>query len=150
MSVGASKMRNKGDKVKANRLKLTLLGLCASTLLSAGPALGETTYSSGGEASAVSAAAGVSAFYNTWQSQPIWFKGGVSNPAIGELVSILQRAPFDGFAGGPQLAQQVQAAVAQAQSGNQAEVTAAERVLSTAWVEYVQAVKKPTTGLIYA
>ena len=137
--------------MKSNKLKLGILGLSASTLLWAVPACaGTSLYTSGGEGSAVAAAAGVSAFYDTWQSKPIWFRGSVSNPAVAELVSILQRAPFDGFAEGPQLAQQVQAAVSQAQSGNPADLASAERVLSTAWVQYVQAVKKPTAGMIYA
>ena len=64
--------------------------------------------------------------------------------------SILQRSAFDGFAPGPQLAAQVQAAAAQARSGKPADIAAAERVLSTAWVQYVQAIKQPTTGMIYA
>ena len=143
----------KGDKVKGSRLKVAALGLCVSTLLSAGPAaaqLGTTGYAATSEASAVSAAAGVAAFYSTWQTQPIWFRGGVPSPAVAQLVTILQRAPFDGFAQGPQLAQQVQAAAAQAGSGNTADVGSAERTLSTAWVQYVQALKTPTRGMIYA
>ena len=87
--------------MKGSKLKVAVLGLCASTLLSAVPAsaqLGATSYAGTSEASAVSAAAGVSAFYNTWQTQPIWFRGGVPSPAVAQLVSILQRAPFDGFA----------------------------------------------------
>ena len=139
--------------MKGSKLKVAVLGLCASTLLSAVPAsaqLGATSYAGTSEASAVSAAAGVSAFYNTWQTQPIWFRGGVASPAVAQLVSILQRASFDGFAQGPQLAQQVQAAAARAASGNQADMTAAERALSTAWVQYVQALKTPTRGMIYA
>ena len=90
------------------------------------------------------------AFYETYHTQPIWFRGGVDNPAVAQLIAILQRAPFDGFAAGPQLALQVQAAAAQAHSGNAADMAAAERALSTAWVQYVQAVKRPTTGMIYA
>jgi L,D-transpeptidase YcbB len=139
-------------EVARTRLKFAALGLCASTLLSTVPAsaqLGAGTAATS-QAPEMSAAAGVSAFYDTWRAQPIWFRGGVPSPAVAELVSILQRAPFDGFAAGPQLAQQVQAAAAQAQSGNQADLAAAERTLSTAWVEYVQAVKAPTAGMIYA
>lgn len=134
------------------RLKLAALGLCASTLLSTVPAsaqLGAGTAATS-QAPEMSAAAGVSAFYDTWRSQPIWFRGGVPSPAVAELVNILQRAPFDGFSAGPQLAQQVQAAAAQAQSGNQADLAAAERTLSTAWVQYAQAIKAPTAGMIYA
>ena len=96
------------------------------------------------------AAAGVASFYASNLASPIWFRNGPDNPAIPQLVAILQRAPFDGFAEGPQLAAQVQAAVAQARSGNATDVSNAERVLSTAWVSYVQALKRPTTGMIYA
>jgi murein L,D-transpeptidase YcbB/YkuD len=95
------------------------------------------------------AASTVHAFYETWRTQPIWFQAGAPKPAAAQLVSILQRAPFDGVAAGPALAQQVQAALAQAQSRAPADVTAAERVLSTAWVQYVQALKRPTAGMTY-
>jgi murein L,D-transpeptidase YcbB/YkuD len=121
-------------------------------LLSAVPAsaeLGTSSYASSSQASAVSAAAGVSAFYDSWRSQPIWFHGGVPSPAIAQLVTILQRAPFDGFAAGPQLAQQIQTLVAQARGGNPTDVTAAERMLSLAWVQYVQTIRKPTAGMTY-
>lgn len=95
-------------------------------------------------------AAAVASFYDTRQVPPIWFRANADGVAISQLTAILQRATFDGFAEGPQLAAQVQAAAAQARSGNPADVTAAERVLSTAWVRYVQAVKRPTPGMIYA
>jgi len=98
----------------------------------------------------VPAAAEVAAYYDTFHAQPIWFRNGVNEAAVSQLVSILRRAPFDGFAEGPQLATQVQAAVAQARSGLPADVTAAERTLSAAWVSYVQALKRPTPGMIYA
>ena len=66
------------------------------------------------------------------------------------MTAILQRAPFDGLASGPQLAAQVQAAATQATSGNPNDIAAADRVVSAAWVQYVQAIKKPTAGMIYA
>jgi len=94
-------------------------------------------------------AGAVTAFYSKW-STPMWFRGGAPDAAIPQLVNILKRATFDGLATGPQLAAQVDAAVAQAQSGKAADIAAAERVLSTAWVEYAQTVKRPTTGMIYA
>src|SRR5690348_2231060 len=89
----------------------------------------------------------VAAAYDTYHIQPIWFRGGVDNVAVGQLVAILQRAAFDGFADGPQLAAQVQAAVSQARTDPQA-AAQADRALSTAWVHYVQAIKRPTTGMI--
>jgi murein L,D-transpeptidase YcbB/YkuD len=95
------------------------------------------------------ASAAAAAFYDSHSASPIWFRGGLPSAAIPRLVSILQRAPFDGFAAGPELAAQVQAAAARATTGNPAEVAAAERLLSGAWVQYVQALKQPTPGMVY-
>ena len=92
----------------------------------------------------------VAAAYDTYRVQPIWFRGGmVDNVAAGQLIAILQRAPFDGFAEGPQLAAAVQSAISQARV-DPAMANSADRVLSTAWVRYVQALKRPTAGMIYA
>lgn len=140
------------NAVKASKLRVAVLAASAGALLAASPAFGQVApaASSATPAASVSAASAVAAFYDQWRVQPIWFRGGVDNPAITQLTAILQRAPFDGFATGPQLAAQVQAAAAQARSGNAADVTAAERTLSTAWVQYVQALKRQTPGMIYA
>jgi len=98
----------------------------------------------------VSAATSVAAYYAARSGTNIWFRSGAADPAAGQLVTMLKRAPFDGMASGPQLAAQVEAALARAQSGRAEDVAAAERVLSTAWVAYAQQVKRPTTGMIYA
>jgi murein L,D-transpeptidase YcbB/YkuD len=130
--------------VKRGILKSLALGVSTMSLVAAAPAppqLGSAT---------PAAAASVSAFYDTWRSQPIWFKNGVNPVVVAQLTAILQRAPFDGLTSGPQLAAQVQAAAAQAASGAPADVANAERVLSSAWVEYVQAIKRPTAGMYYA
>jgi murein L,D-transpeptidase YcbB/YkuD len=92
----------------------------------------------------------VAAFYNSYSIQPLWFPGGRASTAVAELQRILHRAPFDGFAAGPQLALQVQAAVQQAGSGRAADLAAAERAVSTAWVAYAQFLKRPTLGMVYA
>src|SRR3954470_13461465 len=89
-----------------------------------------------GAGSGVAAASPVASFYNSFQSRPIWFRNGLADPATAQLVSILRRAPFDGLANGPALAAGVEAALAQARSGNPADIAAADRLLSTAWVEY--------------
>ncbi|HVI06260.1 MAG TPA: L,D-transpeptidase family protein [Sphingomicrobium sp.] len=94
-------------------------------------------------------ASDVNAAYDTFHIQPIWFRAGIDNPALGQLTAILQRAPFDGFAEGPQLAAQIQATIAQVRA-SPAAAPDAEKVLSTAWVRYVQALKRPTEGMIYA
>jgi len=127
-------------------LSVTVSGL-ALGLASAGPVSGATA---NGQSAAVPAAAAVASFYDTYKMQPLWFRNGPNTEAIAQLTAILQRAPFDGVAEGPQLAAQVQAAAAQAASGKQEDIADAERVLSSAWVQYVQAIKQPTTGMIYA
>jgi murein L,D-transpeptidase YcbB/YkuD len=48
------------------------------------------------------------------------------------------------------LAAQVEAAMAAAANRQPGAVAAAEQVMSAAWVQYVQAVRRPTTGMYYA
>ena len=95
-------------------------------------------------------AGAVLAFYKTYRSSPMWFRGAAANPAAGRLVAVLKRAPLDGLASGPQLASLVEAAIARASTGQAADVMAAEQTLSSAWVTYVQALKRPTPRMIYA
>ena len=127
------------------RPKLLVATTVLATLAFGAPAAAQV----GGPAVA-SAATSVSGFYANYSAPKIWFKSGTADPAVGQLVAILKRAPFDGLAAGPQLAAQVEAAVGQAQSGKPEDVAAAEQVLSAAWVAYAQQVKRPTTGMIYA
>jgi L,D-transpeptidase YcbB len=128
---------------------LKILGLSVSGLALAVAAPGAAAVADG-QSAALPVAASVASFYDTWHTQPIWFRSGPNAAAIAQLTAILQRAPFDGFPQGPQLAVQVQAAAAQANSGKPEDVANAERMLSSAWVAYVQAIKRPTTGMIYA
>lgn len=93
--------------------------------------------------------ADVAAAYDTYRIQPIWFRNGVPGPEIDQLTAILRRAPFDGFSDGPRLASEIEAMVAQAR-GNAAAAPNADRMISTAWVHYVQALRAPTPGMIYA
>ncbi|HEX6219427.1 MAG TPA: L,D-transpeptidase family protein [Sphingomicrobium sp.] len=91
----------------------------------------------------------VSSFYNQYKPS-IWYKGGAVSPAAAQLVTILRRAPIEGLSFGPQLADQVEAAMRQAATGAPADVASAEQTLSAALVTYVQALKRPTPGMIYA
>lgn len=101
-------------------------------------------------ASGLPTLAAVSAIYDQYRIPPVWFRGNAPSPAIPQLTAILRRAPVDGLASGPHLAVQVEEAVRLAASGRPADVAAAERTLSAAWVLYVQTIKRPTTGMIYA
>jgi len=128
--------------VKSSKARILALGISSLSLAVAAPVSAQIA--------GAPAAASVSAFYSTSMARPIWFRNGAVDPAIPQLVNILKRATFDGLASGPQLASQVEAAVAQAQSGQAADIAAADRALSTAWVEYALKVKSPTSGMIYA
>ena len=76
----------------------------------------------------------------------MWFRAGADSPAVNQLISILDRAPFDGLADGPQLAAQVREAQARARSGQPNDIATADRILSAAWVAYVQRMKSTTPG----
>lgn len=128
--------------------RLALLGTGLGTLAAAMPATAQPAAI--GAPAMLGTASEVTAFYGKWNAQPIWLRAGPDSAVISGLIAILQRAPFDGFAAGPQLAAQVQAAAATARSGKPADIAAADRLISTAWVQYVQAIKRPTPGMYYA
>lgn len=123
---------------------------CARCAFTAAGALALFTSVPVAAQTSASTASAVAAAYDTYHIQPIWLRAGPNNPAVTQLLAVLQRAPFDGFAEGPQLAGEIRAAIAQAQTGTPADKAAAERLMSTAWVSYVQALKRPTPGMIYA
>ncbi len=91
--------------------------------------------------------AAIQAFYKRWQG-PAWFKDG--DRAAAELATILRRAALEGLTNGPTLARQVEQATQAALTGGPADKAAAERVLSAAWVAYVETVRRPTRDMIYA
>ncbi len=95
------------------------------------------------------AGAEVASFYQRYPATRIWFKAGADDPAIGRLIEILRRSPFDGLHNGAALASSVEVAQAQARTGDPAALAAADRALSLAWVQYVQLLRKPTPGMIY-
>ena len=97
-----------------------------------------------------SAMQSVDAFYASRGGAPLWLRSGADSGAARELMGILVRAPLDGLDNGPELAAQAQALMARAQTGDPAALAAADRVLSAAWVSYVQTLQRPPSGMIYA
>jgi murein L,D-transpeptidase YcbB/YkuD len=97
-----------------------------------------------------SAAQAVNAFYASRGGAPLWLRSGADSGAARELIGVLQRAPLDGFGSGPALAAQAQALIAHAQTGDLAARLAADRLLSAAWISYVQVLQRPPAGMIYA
>jgi murein L,D-transpeptidase YcbB/YkuD len=89
-------------------------------------------------------------FYSARHGAPLWLRNGARSAAASELIGVLQRASLDGFAGGPALAAQAQQLLLRAQSGDPAALMAADRLLSAAWVQYVQALQTPPSGMTYA
>lgn len=127
--------------------------LASAALLAGLPAAGLAQVpmpAASAQAAGLPTASAVASVYDQWQMKPIWFQGSIPSPGAARLITILRRAQFDGLASGPAIAAQVDAAIAQAASGNPAAVAAAERTLSAAWVLYVQTLKRPTQGMIYA
>ena len=127
-----------------------MLGAAGAALLTGVPASAQSAAPDPPTSVVLTSGDDITAFYEAFKPNPIWTRAGVNEAAVAQLIAILQRAPFDGFADGPQLAAQVQTAAAQARSGDPAATILAERTLSTAWVRYVQALKQPTRGMIYA
>lgn len=125
------------------------LALAALTLVSTTVAAQVTsTTAAVPQLASLQASDDISRFYNASKNAPIWFRSGQAEAAP-LLASILQRSAIEGFTRGPQLAAEVEAAIAKAQSGDPAALLAADRVLSTAWIAYVQAIHKPTPGMLY-
>ena len=91
----------------------------------------------------------VELYYFQHGDAPIWLRSDASRAAVARLAAILRRAPIDGFAAGPALADEVNAALASAVPGNAAAIRAAEVRLSKAWVAYVQHLRTPPKGMVY-
>src|SRR5687768_13470637 len=92
-------------KVTGKLLKSTLIGAGLGAIAFAMPAAAQSNPVAAPVL--LGTANEVSAFYGKWNAQPIWLRGGPDSAVVSGLVGILERAPFDGFAAGPQLAAQV-------------------------------------------
>jgi murein L,D-transpeptidase YcbB/YkuD len=92
----------------------------------------------------------IDAFYASRGGALVWFRSGADSGAARELIGILDRSSLDGLENGPALAAQAQALIARAQAGDRSALQAADRLLSAAWVSYVQALQQPPSGMIYA
>ena len=94
-------------------------------------------------------ASAVNYFYERRQEAPVWFSGAGGTQAVADLVTILTRAQIDGLPQGAQYAAQVEALVLRAQAGDAIARNTAERALTNAWVDYVQALQRPNSNVIW-
>ena len=92
----------------------------------------------------------VDAFYASRHGAPLWLRSGADSSAVRALMGVLERSPLDGLGDGPALAARAQALLGRAQAGDPAALAAADRLLSTAWVSYVETLQRPPSGMIYA
>jgi L,D-transpeptidase YcbB len=92
----------------------------------------------------------VSNFYASRGGAPLWLRGGAQSNAASALMEALQKAPLDGLPSGPALALQAQSLLARASTGDTAALTQADRLLSNAWIMYVEALQRPPAGMTYA
>ena len=92
----------------------------------------------------------VDAFYASRNGSPLWLRSGADSNAAREVIGLLERAPLDGLESGPALAMQAQDLIVRAQSGDRAALEAADRLLSAAWISYVEDLQRPPSGMVYA
>ena len=119
---------------------------CAALTVLAVPAEAAATPEMPGAAAFGPAASAVSAFYASRRGAPLWVKGDAAQ----QLISLLQRAALDGMSSGPAIAAQARALLGRGQAGDPTAAADADRLLSTAWVQYVQALHAPPAGMSYA
>ena len=91
--------------------------------------------------------AAVDNFYTRRGNPLVWLKQGPSSPGVTALLQLLRRAPLDGLGSGPQLADEIQAALAAAT--DRAGSLRADRMMSAAYLRYVAALYAPTPGMLY-
>ena len=92
----------------------------------------------------------VTSFYATRGGEALWLKGGADGAAARELIGTLERASLDGMPNGPAIAAQAQALMARAQAGDATALASADRLLTSGWVQYVEALQTPPAGMTYA
>ena len=125
---------------------------CAALMVLAVPVSAATSSELPGAAIPVSPSAmqAVDSFYASRGGSPLWLRSGADSNAARELIGMLERAPLDGLDSGPTLAMQAQDLIVRAQSGDRAALGAADRLLSAAWISYVQVLQRPPSGMVYA
>ena len=131
--------------------KLLLAGAALAALsATALPVSARTSPQSATGLSLASASASAKALRTARPARALWLNGPRASAAAQSLIDILRRAPLDGMASGPAIAAQAQGLMQRAAAGDTAAATQAERLLSEAWVRYVQTIRRPTAGMDYA
>ena len=89
-------------------------------------------------------------FYRVAEHRPIWTSGTSVRPEALLMVELLRKAGLDGMGDGADRADRLAAAVERAASGAPGDIARAELLLSQAWVDYVQLLRRPAqVGITY-
>jgi len=123
---------------------------CAALMIPAVPASAANSPAFAPVGVATASDPAVAAFYASRRGVPLWLNQGADSSAARELISVLRRAPLDGFGAGPAMAAQAQALIDRGRGGDEAALAAADQLLSAGWVRYVQALQTPPAGMEYA
>ncbi|MEO6226021.1 MAG: L,D-transpeptidase family protein [Sphingomicrobium sp.] len=96
----------------------------------------------------------VEPFYAARPGTLIWLGDAGRRAAAAKLPELLRRSPVDGLAEGPALAASVEAALARnpapaVDAAGLAAQQADDKIISTAWVRYAQALNAPVAGVSY-
>jgi lipoprotein-anchoring transpeptidase ErfK/SrfK len=91
----------------------------------------------------------VAAYYEARRIKGIWLVDPTTIAAAKSLVPVLRRSQIDGFAKGPALAAVLEQGLARADTLAPAERLETDRLISTIWVQYVQALRAPVQEMIY-
>lgn len=90
--------------------------------------------------------AAIERFYASRSNAGLW----LTNPeAQAQVLTTLRESTLDGFQRGPEAAAQAEALIARANAGDTAAARQAERLLTEAWVGYVQSLSTPIANMIY-
>ena len=90
-------------------------------------------------------------FYGERQFRPLWLTRGTVSPEAVRLMEIIRAADIDGLDNAQARAGRIEDALIRAQSGSPQDLAQAELVLSQAWVDSVQTLRRPAdVGMIYA
>ena len=88
----------------------------------------------------------VDRFHADRKDSPMWLRDA---PAVDQLLGLLRTSAVDGFAAGPALAAEADGLLVGARAGDAAAAKSAERLLSSAWLRYVEVLYSPVPGVLY-
>ena len=128
--------------------KLLIVTASAALLAAANPALAADPVlpSASSRFALTSNGAVVDQFHAGRKDAPMWLRDAA---AVDQLLGLLRTSTIDGFAAGPALAAEADALLVRARAGDAAAAKSAERLMSSAYLRYIEVLYAPVQGVIY-